>query len=203
MSVLVKICGLTHAGDVAEAVAAGADAIGFVFAESPRRVSPEHAASISRDVPASVLRVAVMLHPDPSEWQQVAALLAPDVLQTDAEDFASLNVGPEVCRWPVIREGAARSVEAFSVEAQAGQYIYEGARSGQGATVDWAQAALRAKAGGMILAGGLGPDNVAAAIRAVNPDGVDASSSLEVSPGRKCAEKMRAYVTAAKRAANN
>ena len=197
MSLLVKICGLTDAGDVAGAVAAGADAIGFVFAESPRRVTPEHAALISRDVPTSVLRVAVMLHPEPSEWQQVAALFAPDVLQTDAEDFASLDVGPVIRRWPVIREGAADSVEA-----PGGRYIYEGAKSGQGATVDWAQAASRAKAGGMILAGGLGPDNVAAAIRAVNPDGVDASSSLEVSPGRKCAEKMRAYVTAAKRAAN-
>ena len=196
MSVLVKICGLTDSRDVAEAVAAGADAVGFVFAESPRRVTPQQAATLARDVPGNVLRVAVMLHPDPSDWQQVAEIFAPDVLQTDAEDFAALDIGPGIRRWPVIREGRSQAAEAT------GHYIYEGARSGQGETVDWAQAASRAKAGGMILAGGLGPDNVSAAIRAVQPAGVDASSSLEVSPGQKCAEKMRAYVAAAKRASN-
>ena len=63
MNVVVKVCGLTTAEDVAAAVNAGADAVGFVFAESPRRVTPEHAADISRHVPASVLKVAVMLHP--------------------------------------------------------------------------------------------------------------------------------------------
>lgn len=197
MSVLVKICGLTDARDVAEAVAAGADAIGFVFAESPRRVTPQQAASLARDVPGNVLRVAVMLHPVPSEWQQVAEIFAPDVLQTDAEDFASLDIGPDIRRWPVIREGKTQTAEA-----PVGHYIYEGARSGRGKTVDWAQAASRAKTGGMILAGGLGPDNVAAAVRAVQPAGVDASSSLEVAPGRKSVEKMRAYVTAAKSAMN-
>ena len=197
MSILVKICGLTDVCDVAEAVAAGADAIGFVFAESPRRVTPEQAATLAREVPGNVLRVAVMLHPDASDWQRVAEVFCPDVLQTDAEDFASLEIGPDIRRWPVIREGKAQAAEA-----PAGQYVYEGARSGEGKTVDWAQAASRATSGGMILAGGLGPDNVAAAVREVKPDGVDASSSLEISPGRKSAEKMRAYVTAANNAAN-
>lgn len=196
MSVLVKICGLTEAADVAAAVDAGADALGFVFAPSKRRVTPERAAAISEQVPDSVLRVAVMLHPEPGEWRHVADIFRPDVLQTDAEDFPALDVADSIRRWPVFREGYAQTAKPSGAE-----YVYEGAKSGQGETVDWTQAAALAQRGGMILAGGLGPNNVAAAIRAVHPAGVDASSSIERAPGRKSAEKMQAYVAAAKAAA--
>lgn len=193
---LVKICGLTDAGDVAAAVDAGADALGFVFAASKRRVTPEQAVAISRQVPDSVLRVAVMLHPEPDEWRQVAAVFSPDVLQTDAEDFSTLDVGDDIRRWPVFRERGTQAVTPAR-----GEYVYEGAKSGQGETINWARAAKLARHGGMILAGGLGPDNVATAVRAVRPTGVDASSGIERAPGRKCAQKMQAYVAAAKAAA--
>lgn len=193
MSVVVKVCGLTHADDVAAAVAAGADALGFVFAKSPRRVSPEHAAEISRGVPSDVLRVAVMLHPADAEWRAVAETFRPDVLQTDAGDFGSLEVPAEVMRWPVFRQS-----EAVSDGPGAGTYVYEGARSGAGTTVDWDVAARLARKGQMILAGGLGPHNVAEAIRQVRPYGVDASSSLERAPGRKDKDKVAAFVNAAK-----
>ena len=193
MSVFVKICGLTHADDVAAALEAGADALGFVFAESKRRVTPEHALSICEDVPDDVLRVAVMLHPSDEEWQAVATIFAPDVLQTDAEDYASIEVPPSVRRWPVYRQGGAPMPEPAPAE-----YVYEGARSGQGETVDWQLAAEIATTNRMILAGGLGPANVGEAIAAVRPWGVDASSSLEREPGRKDPGKMAAYVAAAK-----
>lgn len=196
MSLLVKICGLTNEQDVAAALASGADALGFVFAKSPRQVTPELAAKISRDVPAAVLRVAVMLHPLPEEWNEVARVFRPDVLQTDAEDLASLDVDERVRPWPVFREGGMH-VLAPSVT----EYLYEGPKSGQGETVNWDNAAWLAQRSGMILAGGLGPDNVANAVRAVRPFGVDASSSLERAPGKKSADKMRAYVVAAKTAA--
>ena len=194
MSVFVKVCGLTHADDVRAAVAAGADALGFVFAESPRRVSPEAAAEISRGVPDGVLRVAVMLHPRADEWQAVAEAFRPDVLQTDAGDFGTLDVAEHVVRWPVIRQTAGESPGT----PRSGTYVYEGAKSGTGATVDWRTAALCARQGNMILAGGLGPDNVAAAIRQVKPYGVDASSSLERAPGRKDEQKVAAFISAAK-----
>jgi phosphoribosylanthranilate isomerase len=195
MSVFVKICGLTHADDVAAAVDAGADALGFVFADSKRRVAPEQAASISRGIPGHVLRVAVMLHPSGQEWREVLDGFAPDVLQTDAEDFAALAIPGAVRRWPVYRQGGAHLGEPAPAE-----YVYEGARSGHGETVDWRRAAAVARTNRMILAGGLGPGNVAAAIAAVRPWGVDASSSLEREPGRKDADKMAAYVAAAKAA---
>ena len=193
MSVLVKVCGLTTSDDVAAAIKAGADAVGFVFAASPRRVTPGHAAAISKDVPASVLKVAVMLHPTDEEWQAVASQFSPDVLQTDAADYAALDVTTAVRRWPVFRQGKNEPADPAPDE-----YVCEGPKSGQGETVDWARAATFARTHRMILAGGLGPDNVADAVRAVRPWGVDASSSLESAPGRKDAGKVAAYVAAAK-----
>ena len=87
MSLLVKICGMTDEQAVDAAVSAGADAVGFVFAESPRRITPQQARSISKDISPGVLRVAVMLHPDNDEWQEVLDVFQPDVLQTDAGRF--------------------------------------------------------------------------------------------------------------------
>lgn len=193
MSVLVKICGLTHRDDVAAALDAGADALGFVFASSPRRVTAEEAAAIADAVPAGVLRVAVMMHPTQADWQTVAGVFRPDVLQTDALDFDHLEVPEDVVRWPVLREGGAAGPKAEI-------FVYEGARSGRGETVDWQRAASLARAGRMILAGGLGPRNVAEAVRAVRPYGVDASSALERVPGRKDRDRMTAFVAAAKSA---
>lgn len=195
MSLLVKICGLTCADDVAAAVDAGADALGFVFAPSKRQITPEHAASIARAMPEHVLRVAVMLHPSDEDWQAVARVFVPDVLQTDVEDYASVEVPASIRRWPVYRQGGTPAGVATSAE-----YVYEGAKSGQGETVDWQQAAAIATSGKMILAGGLGPENVATAVAAVRPWGVDASSSLERAPGRKDVDRMAAYVAAAKSA---
>ena len=88
----MKICGLSKTEHVQAAVAAGADAVGFVFAESVRRVDPSHAAAIANEVPDTIKKVAVMLHPTNEEWQAVLRDFSPDVLQTDAEDFAGLDV---------------------------------------------------------------------------------------------------------------
>ena len=87
MSLLVKICGLRKADDVKAAVSAGADAVGFVFAESVRRVSPSEALKLTQYLPKRVRRVAVMRHPTQSEWQEVLDTFSPDVLQTDIDDF--------------------------------------------------------------------------------------------------------------------
>jgi phosphoribosylanthranilate isomerase len=194
MSAFVKICGLTDAENVSAAVRAGADAVGFVFAKSVRRVSPAHAAAITKQLPDGVLRVAVMLHPSQAEWQAVADVFVPDVLQTDAADFDYLDVAADVLRWPVFREGAM--VRGGTV----GTFVYEGRQSGQGQAVDWDRAAVIAREGGMILAGGLGPDNVADAIRRVRPYGVDVSSAVEASPGKKDPALIAAFVAAAKSA---
>ena len=193
MSVFVKICGLSDPEHVHAAIDAGADAVGFVFAESVRRITPVEAATVSAHVPPHIKRVAVMLHPTNDEWQEVLREFTPDVLQTDAEDFASLDVPESIERWPVFREGKGQP-EARNT------YVYEGKKSGQGASVDWSRAATLACDGNMILAGGLAAGNVAAAIATVRPYGVDVSSAVESAPGQKDARMINEFVSAAKAA---
>jgi len=190
MSVLVIVCGLREKQHVADAIEAGAGAVGFVFAESPRKITPGVARSISDIVPRHVKRVAVMLHPAKDDWLAVLEQFEPDVLQTDAEDLDALDIPAHVECWPVFREGKTAPDTIAT-------YVYEGPKSGQGETVDWSAAAELACRGQMVLAGGLGPDNVAAAIRTVRPFGVDASSALESSPGQKDSRLIREFISAA------
>lgn len=196
MSVFIKICGLRDADHVAAAAAAGADALGFVFARSVRQISAQQAKAAASELPAAVKRVAVMRHPTNSEWQVVLNEFKPDVLQTDIEDFADLDVPEQVLCWPVIREGCA-------VEPLPDVFVYEGANSGAGETVDWTRAAALARQGQMILAGGLAADNVLQAIRTVRPWGVDVSSAVESAPGQKDIELIRQFIGAVRAAEND
>ena len=195
MSLVIKICGLRSAADVSAAVTAGADAIGFVFAKSVRRVSPAEAAAAAAGAPADVLRVAVMKHPSAAEWQAVREAFRPDVLQTDAEDYAALDVPAGIRRWPVYRES-----QAIDAAAMPGEYLYEGAQSGAGETVDWQRAAVLARTGRMVLAGGLNPANVDTAVRVANPWGVDVSSGVESAPGIKDPGRIQEFIGAARAA---
>ncbi len=191
MSVMVKICGLHDTAGVTAAVESGANAIGFVFAESVRRVTPRQANDASREVSEHVKRVAVMRHPTNDEWRAVLDVFAPDVLQTDIEDFVALDVPDSVIRWPVVREDSA----ALENELP-GVFVYEGANSGRGETVEWPRAAAIAKRGRMILAGGLSASNVGTAINSVNPWGVDVSSAVESRPGEKDPDLIRQFIHA-------
>jgi phosphoribosylanthranilate isomerase len=192
MSVLVKICGMTDGAGIEAAVAAGADALGFVFyAPSPRNLAPERAADLAALVPAHISRVAVMLHPKADEWLDVQRVMRPDVLQTDLDDFAYLDVEHGIEKWPVVREGAVP-------QALPPTFVYEGSESGKGQTVDWQGAAKLARQGKLVLAGGLTAANVAKAISEVRPYGVDVSSAVESAPGVKDAAKIRAFIEAAK-----
>ena len=196
MTITVKICGMSDARAVSAAVDAGADAIGFVFfARSPRNVTPEQATALAANIPAHVQRIAVMLHPTQAYWQDVARRFKPDVLQTDADDFAYLDVPAGISKWPVFREGGVTPETTLSET-----YLYEGRKSGAGSQVDWKVAAEFARQGRMILAGGLDADNVAQAIAMVAPWGVDVSSAVESHPGVKDAAKIAAFVEAARTA---
>ncbi len=176
----VKICGMSTEDAVAAAVAAGADAVGFVFAPSPREVSAERALELSAGVPDDVLRVAVMHHPTAEHAGHVLAVLAPDWLQTDAEDLAGLDLPADCAVLPVYRNG--RAPEGPSYPAR---MLFEGAQSGTGKTADWSEARALAAATDVVLAGGLDADNVAEAIDTVRPWGVDVSSGVERERGLK------------------
>ena len=193
MSTFVKICGLRDAGDVRAAAEAGANAVGFVFAESVRRVSPAQAKEAVQDLSPAVRKVAVMRHPTNEECRAVLEDFEPDVVQTDAEDFATLEIPAHIECWPVIREGQ-ETIEAPDV------YLYEGKHSGSGETVDWTRAAEVARHGRMMLAGGLAEDNVRTAIQTVRPWGVDVSSGVESLPGNKDHELIRRFISAVRAA---
>lgn len=194
----VKICGLSMEEHVKVAADAGADAVGFVFADSVRRVDPARAAAITNGVTDTIKKVAVMLHPPNEAWQEVLREFAPDVLQTDAADFAGLDVPAGIECWPVYRDG--NKVTDTNWSKVTDTYLYEGARSGSGETVDWDNAARVAGHGRMILAGGLGVENVAQAIAIVRPFGVDVSSGVETAPGQKDPGLIRDFIRAAKAA---
>ena len=222
----MKVCGLRTPADVAAACAAGADAIGFVFAPSVRRVSPAEATVAAAAAPANVQRVAVFLHPTQAELDEVLAGFKPDIVQTDAADFAALQVPAGIAVLPVVRAGGSReqapshkgSTEQAPSYKESGassllqsdipvggsllptRCLVEGPRSGTGQVADWAAAAAIAARTQVVLAGGLHADNVAAAVQAVRPWGVDVSSGVESAPGVKDAARIHQFVLAARQA---
>jgi phosphoribosylanthranilate isomerase len=190
---LIKICGLT----TPEAVdaAAGADMVGFVFAPSPRRVSPTRARDLAARLPPTVQRVAVFQNASTEEIAAVCAIFPADFVQVEPgptlpEGVKLLPVlhGAEVDRSP------AAPLVVLEAAAQGG---------GTGETGDWTHAAQLARQRPIILAGGLCPDNVAAAIRAVRPAGVDVSSGVEKQRGHKDPQRIRAFIEAARAAARH
>ena len=196
MSLLVKICGITTPRALEAALAAGADAVGFVFfAPSPRNLSPRQAAALASQVPRGVKTVAVTLHPAQPLVDEVLAAFRPDLWQTDAQDFARIELPAGVERWPVFRDGAALPAALPS------RLLFEGARSGAGKVADWSQAAALASRVELVLGGGLTPGNVAEAIAAVRPFGIDVSSGVESSPGRKDPARILDFISAAREAA--
>ncbi|MFO7326673.1 MAG: phosphoribosylanthranilate isomerase [Pseudomonadota bacterium] len=194
----VKICGMTDTRAVSAALAAGADAIGFVFATSVRRVTPQQAAELARPARGRVLCVAVTQHPSSELLEMVFEVFRPDVLQTDLADFARIELPAGVTGWPVLRGAADAAADATLPAGQ--RVLFEGPRSGTGQVADWSTARELAARREIILAGGLGPDNVAEAITAVDPFGVDVSSGVEASPGRKSPELIELFVRRAREA---
>ena len=191
----IKICGMTGAAAVAAALEARVDAIGFVFAESVRRLTPARALELARPARARVRCVAVMRHPSQSALDEVLEVFAPDVLQTDLSDFERLDLPAALERLPVVRAGKA-------VPARLpGRVLFEGPRSGSGSVSDWKAARGLARRTELVLAGGLRAGNVAAAIEAVQPFGVDVSSGVELEPGIKSPAEIERFVGAVRAAA--
>ncbi len=194
MSGWIKICGMTSAEGVTAALEAGVDAIGFVFASSVRRVSAERAAELARPARQRLTCIAVTQHPDQHLVDEIVRSFHPDLLQTDLEDFARLHLPQRLARLPVVR-----ATDAARADYPA-RLLFEGERSGTGEVGDWQRAAALARRTRLILAGGLHAGNVAAAIRAVRPFGVDVSSGVEARPGVKSTTKIMAFVQAARAA---
>ena len=200
---LVKVCGLTRLEDARAALEAGADWLGFVVeGESPRRVDPSAAADVVAALPGAHA-VAVMVSPTPEAAIRHARRMGAERVQLHGVDPASWPKGfpfPLLFAIPVEADGRlARTLpppETLVLLDSAGG-LHAG---GTGRTFPWDAAAGIAARRDVMLAGGLGPDNVEAAIERVRPFGVDASSRLESAPGIKDAERVRRFVAAVRRA---
>jgi phosphoribosylanthranilate isomerase len=203
--VFVKICGITSARDAQMAVAAGADALGFVFwSKSPRHVSLEDAARISAEVPPFVVRVGVFVDAHRDELARAADIADLDVLQLHGDEPPEALEGLPRRVLKALRVGPTfSSGDALAYAERAAGVLLDAHRPGNpggtGTVFDWARVqGLRDRVSFLVLAGGLTADNVADAIEAVHPHGVDVSTGVESSPGRKDPARLRAFVEAAR-----
>jgi phosphoribosylanthranilate isomerase len=192
MTLWIKICGMTTPEAVEASVAAGADAIGFVFAESVRQVTPARAASLAAPVRGRVVCAAVTRHPTQQAIDEIIAIFQPDLLQTDGEDLRGLRLPQQLPLLPVFRRWSGEGQHLPS------RLLFEGLASGSGMPADWVTAQQLARTSELILAGGLNATNVATAIAAVNPFGVDVSSGVEERPGIKSQLEIARFVSAAR-----
>jgi len=199
----VKICGVTNEDDALLAVAMGADAVGFVFAPSPRQVHPEVVRDIVRRLPPEIITVGVFRNETPERVVDVVSRTGLKGAQLHggetAEDLRLVRIRvPFVIQ--ALPAGDARLAGAGVGPESADVVLIDAPTPGSGEVFDWSLAEGAPDGVRLLLAGGLNPDNVEQAIRKVRPWGVDASSGLEASPGRKDATKVRLFVARAKEA---
>lgn len=203
--VRVKICGLTNLEDALLAVEAGADALGFVFAPSPRRITPQEARRICLELPPFVVRVGVFVDAPLEEVRAVADFCGLDAVQLHG------NEPPEYCREVgrrVIKAVRVKdyldpdSLNHYPVQAFLLDAYVPGQAGGTGKSFNWELVAGLEFPRPFILAGGLTPFNVARAVALVRPYGVDVSSGVERDgqPGRKDPQKVKLFITEARKA---
>jgi phosphoribosylanthranilate isomerase len=189
---IVKICGITNREDALAAVEAGASAIGFNFYPgSPRCIRPDLAAGIGEGL--DILKVGVFVDESPASIEETARIAGLDIAQLHGTEHPHRL--PSMRIWKAFRvtpEWEPASLNAYPAEA----FLLDGPAPGTGTGFDWSRA--RGLKHHIILAGGLAPENVAAAIRAVEPWGVDACSRLERATGIKDHTKVRRFIEAAR-----
>jgi phosphoribosylanthranilate isomerase len=205
MSVKIKICGITNAGDALAAVEAGADALGFVFYEaSPRYLQWPAAANIIRQLPPFVAKVGVFVNAMESFIKQTIEECRLDTLQFHGEEppeFCHKFSVPVIKAFRVQNAESLRSLPRYDLAAWLLDSYQPAQAGGTGARFDWPLAVEASKLGRpIILAGGLTPENVAEAVRQVRPFAVDVSSGVEAAPGKKDPAKLRAFTRAARSA---
>lgn len=198
----VKICGITNEDDALFAVAMGADAVGFVFAPSPRQIAPQKVYDITRRLPPEILTVGVFRDELPSRVIDTVNRAGLKAAQLHGhESPAMVAEVAEQIRW-VIKAVVAGTTDARRTKEFGTDLILVDAPSpGSGNLFDWSLLGEIAEGPRLILAGGLDPDNVATAVRKVLPWGVDVSTGVEKSPGRKDPMKVKAFIERARAAA--
>ncbi|HVA04798.1 MAG TPA: phosphoribosylanthranilate isomerase [Acidimicrobiales bacterium] len=199
---LVKICGITSEPDALLAVGLGADAIGFVFAPSPRQVAPQAVRRIIERIPPEILTVGVFRNEAPSRVVDIVngiglrgAQLHGDETAEDTQ-WVAARVPFTIKAFPAGHRNIAR-IDDYGVET----VLVDAPSPGSGEVFDWRLAEGVVDPARLIVSGGLHAGNVADAIAHLHPFGVDVSSGVEAEPGRKDPRKVRAFVMAARAAA--
>jgi phosphoribosylanthranilate isomerase len=202
--VKVKVCGITNLGDAHVAADAGADAIGLVFADSPRRVSVERAKEIAAALPQDILKVGVFVDAGPEDVLRIAREVGLDYAQLHGDEPPEAVAEIRGSGVGVMKALRVRNAEGLAVieQYQADLFLLDAwsakARGGTGVRFDWELAKSLIGRDNIVVSGGLDPENVREAIEYFEPYGVDASSSLEERPGKKSGERVRRFVGAAK-----
>ncbi len=199
----VKICGLTSLEDAKVAAEAGADALGFVFAPSPRRVTPDQVRGFVNHLPPLVVKVGVFVDSTIQEVLDTLSLCGLHLAQLHGQE------PPEYCQalYPWAIKSFPVKDAAFLErlpEYKAAAFLLEGhsekGYGGTGTGFDWGLALKAKEHGRIILSGGLNPENVADAVSRVAPYAVDTSSGVEAEPGKKDPQKVQAFIRAAREA---
>ena len=203
----VKICGITTAEDAADAVAAGADALGFVFVPgTPRAVSPEAVGRIVETLPPFVTEVEVFVDRPVQDVLDIAARCGLQAVQLHGDEPAESArlISLKVIKAIRVRDAESlRPLETYPAHAFLLDAFVEGKPGGTGSVLPWDLAAQVKGPARIILSGGLRPENVDRAVRLVRPYGVDVSSGVEMRPGRKDRQKVREFIAAVRRADQN
>jgi phosphoribosylanthranilate isomerase len=201
---MVKVCGITNVADARVAAEAGADAVGFIFAESPRKVGVEEVRGISIALPENVLKVGVFVNAPPEEVLRAAQEAGLDLAQLHGDETPETVAAVRAGGLPVMKAIRVRNredladVERFDADLILLDAYSEKARGGTGNRFDWGVAKSLKGRGNIVVSGGLAPENVREAVDFFEPYGVDASSSLEDAPGKKNEDSVRRFIVAAK-----
>jgi phosphoribosylanthranilate isomerase len=203
MSVKVKICGITNAPDALAAAAAGADALGFMFYDaSPRHITLGAAAEIIRQLPPSVVKVVVFVNASTDRVVRAIGECGLNLLQFHGDETPEYCVQFGVMSMKAFRirdADSLRTLPEYATDAWLLDAYVADNPGGTGETFNWDLAVEARKLGRPIfLAGGLTPENVAEAIRKVQPYAVDVSSGVETAPGKKDPDKIRRFIAAAR-----
>ena len=193
----VKICGITSEEDALLAVAMGADAVGFVFAPSPRQMSPNAVAAITRRLPPEICTVGVFRDEEPRRVVEIVNRAGLDAAQLHGRESFE-DCGYVSVRVPIVIKAFSAGDDRLARAAEYGADIVlvDAPSPGSGKVFDWRLAEGAPKGRRLVLAGGLNPDNVADAIRTVHPWGVDVSTGVEATVGQegrpaRCAPSCR------------
>lgn len=198
----VKICGITNEQDALLAVALGADALGFVFAPSPRQISPALAREIVKRLPPETVTVGVFRNETPSRVIEIVNEARLQGAQLHGHETPAMTAEVATDVRFLIKAVVAGSQDAATADNFASDAILvDGLHPGSGTAYDWELLQDIPTKIRLILSGGLTPENVAAGIMQVRPWGVDVSSGVEKAPGLKDAVKMRHFITNARDAA--